>query len=137
MRFASTRLGDLDIDEDAIIEFPSGLIGLGGSRYAIVATDEESSFRWLQSLDDPGLALPITNPFLFYEDYAVDLSDADTTRVGAEDAGSVDVWVIVRAAADPGATTVNLKAPIVIHNHRGHQVINEAAGADVRAPLFG
>ena len=137
VRVQSTRFGEIDVDDASVIEFPSGLIGLGGSRYALVSTDEESAFRWLQSLDDPALALPVTNPFGFFADYAVDLSDTDTTRVGADDPSAVDVWVVVRAAADAAEVTANLKAPIVVHEGRGFQVINEAPGADVRTPLFG
>jgi flagellar assembly factor FliW len=137
VRVQSSRFGDVDVDDASVIEFPSGLIGLGGSRYALVGTDEDSAFRWLQSVDDPDLALPVTNPFAFFADYSVDLSEADSTRVGTEDASAVDVWVIVRAAPDPAEITANLKAPIVVHEGRGFQVINEAPGAEVRTPLFG
>ena len=137
MRVRSSRFGDLDVEDAAVIEFPSGLIGLGGSRYALVATDEDSPFRWLQSVDDPDLALPVTNPFAFFGDYAVDLSEGDSERVGTEDPSAVDVWVIVRAAPEPRDATANLKAPIVVHGGRGFQIINEAPGVDVRTPLFG
>ncbi len=137
MHFESARFGALDIDDEQVIEFPSGLIGLGGSRYALVATEDDSPFRWLQSLEDPALALPVTNPFLFFEDYAVDLSDADSTRIGTEDPDAIAVWVTVRAAAGAEEVTVNLRAPIVVHEGRGFQVINEAADAGVRTPLVG
>ena len=137
MHFDSTRFGPLDLPDDQMIEFPSGLIGLGGSRYALVATDDDTPFRWLQSLEDRDLALPVTNPFLFFEDYAVELSDADAARVGTDDPDAVDVWVAVRAAADAAEVTVNLQAPIVVHGGRGFQVINEAANTGVRTPLVG
>ncbi len=135
MQFESSRFGALDIADDQVIDFPSGLIGLGGARYALVSTDDEGPFRWLQSLDDADLAVPVTNPFLFFADYAVELSDGDTERVGTEDPDAVDVWVTVRAVADSGEVTVNLKAPILVAGGRGHQVINEAADAGVRTPL--
>ena len=32
--------------------------------------------------------------------------------------------------------SANLRAPILVWNGRGHQVINEAKDARVRAPLF-
>jgi flagellar assembly factor FliW len=137
VRFDSTRFGTLDLDDEQLVEFPSGLIGLGGSRYALVATDPDGPFRWLQSLEDPDLALPVTNPFLFFEDYAVELSDADSARIGTDDPGAVDVWVTVRAAADAADVTVNLQAPIVVHGGRGFQVINEASNSGVRTPLVG
>lgn len=138
VRFDSSRFGAIEVDDASVIEFPSGLIGLGGSRYALVATDEDSAFRWLQSLDDPDLALPVTNPFLFFGDYAIDLTDADTERLGSPDPDAVQVWVTVRAAGDqPEDVSVNLKAPIVVHDRRGLQVINEAGDFGVRTPLFG
>jgi flagellar assembly factor FliW len=130
----STRFGSLEIDAAGVIEFPAGLIGLGGSRYAIVAHDEESEFHWLQSLDDPAIALPVANPWSFFADYAVDLSDEDAERVG--DAGAATVWVTIRAGAQLEDFTANLRAPIVVANGYGHQVINEAPEAPVRAPLF-
>ena len=133
VQIESTRFGALDVGDDALIDFPSGLIGLGGTRYALVSTDEDSAFRWLQSVEDPDLALPVTNPFQFFGEYAVELSDADSTRVGTEDPEAVDVWVTVRATGEE--VSVNLKAPIVVHAGRGHQVINEAADLDVRTPL--
>jgi flagellar assembly factor FliW len=136
LTFDSSRFGPLEVDADAVIEFPAGLIGLGGSRYALVATDPDAPFAWLHSVDDPDVALPVTNPWLYYGDYQVDLSDADTDRVGAADPGQIDVWVTVRAASELSDFSCNLRAPIVIWKGRGHQVINEAKDAPVRAPLF-
>jgi flagellar assembly factor FliW len=134
LTFDSTRFGPLEVD--TVIEFPAGLIGLGGLRYALVATDPDAPFAWLHSVDDPGVALPVTNPWLHYGDYRVELSDADTERVGAEDPAQVDVWVTVRAASELSDFSCNLRAPIVVWKGRGHQVINEAPDASVRAPLF-
>jgi flagellar assembly factor FliW len=133
LTFESSRFGTLEIAAEAVIEFPAGLIGLGGSRFALVSADAEGAFHWLHSVEDPSLALPVTNPWLFFSDYAVELSDEDTRRVGSE---TPDVWVTVRAGAEPGDFCANLRAPLVVADGRGHQVINEAADAAVRAPLF-
>ena len=136
LTFDSTRFGPLEVDADAVIEFPAGLIGLGGLRYALVATDPDAPVAWLHSVDDPGVALPVTNPWLHFGDFEVDLSDADTDRIGADDPSQIDVWVTVRAGSELGDFSCNLRAPIVVWKGRGHQVINEAPDASVRAPLF-
>lgn len=136
LTFSSSRFGELEIDEAHVVHFPSGLIGLGGSRYALLAHGEDTPFAWLHSVDDPDVALPVTNPFLHFPGYAVELSDDDTARIGAEDPATIDVWVTVRAVADAGGFTCNLRAPIVVAGGQGHQVINEAADAPVRAPLL-
>ena len=85
LTFASSRFGTLEFDADAVIEFPAGLIGLGGARYALVATGPDAQFAWLHSVEDPDVALPVTNPWLHFGEYSVELSDADTHRIGASD----------------------------------------------------
>ena len=77
LTFESSRFGTLEIESEAVIEFPSGLIGLGGARYALLSTNDDSPFAWLQSVDDPQLALPVTNPWLFFGDYEVELEEPD------------------------------------------------------------
>jgi flagellar assembly factor FliW len=130
----SSRFGTIEIPAEDVIEFPAGLIGLGGRRYAIVATDD-SAFSWLHSIDDPTLALPVTNPWHFFSDYAVDLSDEAAEPITA-DAADVAVFVTVRAGAELSDFYANLRAPILIAEGQGHQVINESPDAPVRAPLF-
>jgi flagellar assembly factor FliW len=132
----TTRFGEIEIATEAVIEFPTGLIGLGGSRYALLANDETSAIVWLQSLDDPSLALPVTSPGRFFNDYVVELSDAEAARIGITDPDNADVWVTVRTTEMLEDCTANLRAPILVSRGRGHQVINEAEHAPMRAPLF-
>ena len=131
----SSRFGTLEIPQDSVIEFPQGLIGLGGSRYAIVPSGNDGAFSWLHSLDDPSLALPVANPWHFFADYAVELSDEESAGITA-DPSDVEVWVTVRAGSQLSDFYANLRAPILVAEGQGHQVINEAQDAPVRAPLF-
>jgi flagellar assembly factor FliW len=132
----TTRFGPLEIAGEAVIEFPTGLIGLGGSRYALLANDENASIVWLQSIEDPSLALPVANPWRFFADFEVELSDAEASRIGITDPTDADVYVTVRARESLEDSTANLRAPILVSRGRGHQVINEADNAPMRAPLF-
>jgi len=132
----SSRFGQLEVDPASVLEFPEGLIGLAGSRYALIADDPEAPFLWLQSLDDPSLALPVTNPHRFFADFAVEVVDEDVERLGLDNSGSMDVYVTVRAAAVPEDFTANLKAPILVGAGQAWQVINQAPGCELRVPLF-
>ena len=132
----STRFGRLDVPADAIIEFPNGLIGLGGTRYALLAKSEDSAFIWLHSMDDPDLAVPVANPWRFFGDFEVELSDEEAERIGITDASQTSVYVTVRAAEALEDFHANLRAPILIAHGKGHQVINQASAAPMRAPLF-
>jgi flagellar assembly factor FliW len=132
----SARFGRLEIPSEAVLEFPNGLIGLGGSRYALVAKEEDSVFLWLHSIDDPAVALPVVNPWRFFGSYEVELSDPEAERIGISDPTAAEVYVTVTAAEELENFSANLRAPILVTAGKGHQVINETADADVRAPLF-
>jgi flagellar assembly factor FliW len=132
----STRFGSIEIADDGVIEFPNGLIGLAGTRYALVAKEEDSAFLWLHSIDDPSLALAVTNPFQFFPSYEVVLSDSEAARIGITSPDQADVFVTVRTAPELENFRCNLRAPILVSAGRGFQVINEAEDAPVRAPLF-
>ena len=132
----STRFGAIEILDEAVVEFPTGLIGLGGRRYAFLHREESAPFVWLHSLDDPSLAIPVTKPGLFFADYDVEISDSEAERIGLSDPSQAEVYVTVRAAEAIGDFRANLRAPIVVVNGRGHQVINEAGGMSVQTPLF-
>jgi flagellar assembly factor FliW len=133
----SSRFGAVEIAQDSVVEFPDGLIGLGGRRYALISRDPDSPFLWLQSLEDPAVALPVTNPLRFFEGYTVELTDDDADRLGFDADGAADVYVTVTATPDPSNCTANLRAPILIRPARADQVINHAPGAVLRAQLFG
>ena len=136
----STRFGTLEIEPEAVLSFPRGLIGLGGSRYALLSTDADSPFSWLHSVEDPDLALPVTRPWEFFPGYEVVLGDAEAIALGLGEDAAADVWVTVRATERVEDLTVNLRAPILVTpgaaGPEAYQVINEAPDADVRAPLF-
>ncbi|MBW3607574.1 MAG: flagellar assembly protein FliW [Actinobacteria bacterium] len=132
----SSRFGAIELPDSAAIEFPSGLIGLPGTRWALIGGDGDSDFRWLHSLEDPTLALPVVQPWLFFPGYEVVLSDTEAQRIGVTDAAEAEVYVTVRAAAELADFRANLRAPLVVRAGRGYQVINEAPDAPVRATLF-
>jgi flagellar assembly factor FliW len=132
----SSRFGHVEIDPETVIEFPDGLIGLGGTKYALLAADADSPFVWLHCIDDPTLSLPVTDPHRFFPEYTVELTDDDGDRLGLDDSTPVDVYVTVVARAELSEFTANQKAPILIWQGEGHQIINQAPGCDLRAPLF-
>jgi flagellar assembly factor FliW len=134
--YDTSRFGPVEIIVDSIIEFPDGLIGLGGRRYALLSTDAKSPFLWLQSLDNPAVALPVANPHRFFQDFEVELTDSDASLLGFDDGKPADVYVTVTASSVPSEITVNLKAPILIRDGSGHQVINQSSRAAVKTPLF-
>jgi flagellar assembly factor FliW len=132
----SLRFGTLTIEPDEVLEFPRGLIGLGGRHYTLLDRNPGTGFLWLHSLEDPAIALPVVDPRSFFDNFALQLSEDEHERVGAEDLGQAQLYVTVRTAPNPGDVVVNLRAPIVVWERRAHQVLNTAPGADLQVRLF-
>src|SRR3954465_13596553 len=128
----SSRFGTVEVPAEAVVEFPPGLIGLGGHRYALLARNEEPEVRWLHSLEDPELALPLTNPWQFFNSYEVELPHDEADRIGVADAEDADVYVPVRAAETLEDFSANLRAPILIANGHGHYALIQAPDLSLR-----
>jgi flagellar assembly factor FliW len=133
--FSSSRFGTVEVEPDAVLRFPRGLIGLGGERFALVG-DEGDAIAWLHAVDDPDLAVPVADPWSFFPDYAIELSDDEAARIGVTDPSQARVLVVVRVGPTAQECFANLKAPILVAGGTGHQVLNEAE-APLRAPLIG
>ncbi len=135
MSLDSTRFGTLEVEDDAVLAFPRGLIGLGGTRYALVAPSPDDLIVWLHSLEDPDLAVPVADPWAFFPEYEVVLGDEEAARIGVASPDEARVLVTVRVGPTAQECFANLRAPILLARGTGHQVINEADDAPLRAPL--
>jgi flagellar assembly factor FliW len=134
--FQSIRFGAVEIDEQDVIEFPLGLIGLGGLQYALIDRNPGTGFLWLHAVDNAALALPVVSPHQFFPSFSLEIAPEDRERTGIEDAEPDELYVTVRATPDPLDITANLRAPLVIRERRGHQVLNIDEDAPLQAPLF-
>ena len=63
MRVQTKFFGEVELDDNKILEFPNGIIGFEDfKKFAIiydVEDDRETKISWLQSLEEPVLALPV------------------------------------------------------------------------------
>jgi flagellar assembly factor FliW len=134
--FQSIRFGTVEIADEQVIEFPFGLVGLGGHRYTLLDRNPGTGFLWLHEVDNPALALPVVSPFQFFPDFKFEIHPEDRERTGIEDAAGATLYVTVRATPNPLDITANLRAPLLIREGRGYQVINADKDSPLQAPLF-
>lgn len=134
--FQSIRFGVVEIDDQEVIEFPLGLIGLGGLRYTLLDRNPGSGFLWLHAVDEPALALPVVSPHRFFADFSLEIAPEDRERTGLQDIAGATLYVTVRATPNPLDITANLRAPLVILEGIGYQVLNTSEDAPLQAPLF-
>jgi flagellar assembly factor FliW len=130
MNIASQRFGALEVEEDQVLEFSSGVIGFPNERDFVLVPHNATGFlAWLQSVKTPTLALPVVSAHAFGTKYP-DV-DMEQTITDAELGGTAeDVALMVVLCAPQGApATVNLLAPIIVNaaTRRGAQVILEGS----------
>ncbi|MBH0193247.1 MAG: flagellar assembly protein FliW [Nitrospira sp.] len=113
----SSRFGALDIDDDSVLTFPSGLLGFPESRrYVMLDHDTEAPFKWLQSLDDPAVAFVIIDPDLLLTDYHIGVSgDVMAELQGSEEDELSMAVILTIPSEDPGRMTANLRGPLLMN----------------------
>jgi flagellar assembly factor FliW len=134
--FQSVRFGPVEVADEQVIEFPLGLIGLGGTRYALLDRNPGTGFLWLHCVEDPALALPVVGPSRFFPDFRLEIAEEERQRIGVADVEAATIYVTVRASPNPLDVAANLRAPLLVLEGRGFQVINIVEGASLQAPLF-
>src|ERR1700678_3426562 len=113
--FQSIRFGAVEIAPEDVIEFPFGLIGLGGLRYALLDRNPGTGFLWLHAIDHPALPPPVVSPHQFSSECSLQIAPEDRERTAIEDAAGARLYVTVRATPNPLDITANLRAPLVIY----------------------
>jgi flagellar assembly factor FliW len=140
MELATQWIGDIEYEEMDIISFPDGLPGFSDDReFVIVPADQEEVFFYLQSVSDPEVCLLLTNPFPFFSDYQVEITEEDVTRLGhPPDPGELTTFTVVSVAEVFAESTTNLMAPIFINKEKkiGLQFIPQKSDYNTRHPLF-
>ncbi|NLJ99998.1 MAG: flagellar assembly protein FliW [Clostridia bacterium] len=140
MKITTSRFGELEIPGEKVITFPWGLPGFEGLRgFVLLPVEDTPPFSWLQSVEDSHTAFLLVDPFLFFKDYEISLTDQLRKELLVEDKSHAFVQVI---ATIPGENiqdmTVNLVGPVVINPKRnlGKQIILENTCYGTRHPIF-
>jgi flagellar assembly factor FliW len=117
MTYTSSRFGTLDIKDDTVLTFPSGLLGFPECRrYVILDHDTDAPFKWLQSLDEPALAFVILDPALILADYRIEAADEAIVEVQGGEPDELSTAVILTIpSTDPGQITANLRGPLLMN----------------------
>lgn len=124
MDVITPRFGTLKIAPADILQFDEGLIGLGYCRrWVILADAQYPALAWLQSLDDPEVALGVVSPRRFVPGYQSRVGRQDLDALGLSDAREAQVVAIV--SRHEQGLSVNLRAPLLINvgERRGRQVV--------------
>jgi flagellar assembly factor FliW len=135
--------GPIAVEEDKIVYFEHGILGFPDLKeFTLIYDDEKGAdtpIKWLQSIDEPGFAMPVMNPELVIAGYTPHLEQELLAPLGDNLASdNILIFVTVTVPRDIKKTTVNLKAPIIIsiENRRAVQLICDDEGYDVKHAIY-
>jgi flagellar assembly factor FliW len=135
MQINSQRFGVVDLEDDAVLSFPSGIIGFPREQaFALIPHQGSNYLAWLQSVSTPALAFPVVSAHFFGASYP-DVSVIDAAHAAGVPGGPDDYAVLAVLCAPIGQpATVNLMAPIVVNSETrtGTQVILEGSRFSTR-----
>ena len=135
MDVATTRFGTVSVQEEDLLLFERGLIGLEHCRNWILLADGQSgSLGWLQNVDHGEVAVGIVSPRLTVPDYQLRVASNELkglqldglTTDGLVANTAKDIQVVAIVSRQPEGLSLNLKAPLVINvqTRQGCQVVS-------------
>ena len=133
--------GEVDIADDKIITFDNGLLGFEEYKKYTILYDvecQEDNISWLQSIDEPTLALPIISPLLVKPDYNPMVEDSLLAPIGDVTEDNMAIFLIMTVPQDITLMSANLKAPLVINADikKGIQVIVENQDYPIKYKIY-
>lgn len=142
MRINTKIFGEIEISDDKVITFRDGIIGFPDlKRFALLHDEEKGTnagIRFLQSVDEPGFAMPVMNPLDVKPDYDPEVDDELLAAAGRVTPENLLVLVTVSIPGDLTKMSVNLQGPFIlnIEERKGCQLILESSSYPVRFPIY-
>lgn len=117
MAVQTKYLGEIDIEEAHVVDFPAGLPGFTDEvSFVLLDLPGNPVFQTLQSIETTELAFIVTNPYHFYKDYEFKLDDQIQESLEIKTEADVIVLSTVTLKDPFDTSTLNLKAPIIINS---------------------
>lgn len=138
-KIKTRNFGNIEIADTQKITFPEGILGFETEKEYYLIIKEDSPFLWLQSAKTEGLAFILVNPYLFIQDYKLEINHRDWESIKT-DPKKEDflVFSIVTIPENPEEMTANLQGPIVINptDKIGIQAISLNDKYSIRYPIL-
>lgn len=135
--YETELFGTLHVDDSQLVHFDEGLLGFPAFRRWILLEGARRGTAWLQSAEHRSLAFLVVEPFVVFDEFTLDISDADVARLGASHAEQLTPFALVTLPRPGETATANLQGPLLINleSRRAAQIIISESAWGVRQPL--
>lgn len=117
MKIVTRDFGEVEINEQTVINMPNGIIGFEDTkRYTLISPLGEDTFpMWFQAVDAAEPCFVVYDPWQIYPDYQFELDDETQKTLDTENSDDLRILAVAIVPDDYKKTTINLRCPIVIN----------------------
>ena len=127
MRIYTSRFGEIEVADDTLLAFPSGLVGFPAvQQFVVLDVADDCQYQWLQSINEPDLALVIVDVHFLDSEFKAEISDEGLAELNITQTDPVLMMAVVTIpSGQPEQATANLRAPLVVNlrTRKGKQLI--------------
>lgn len=140
MQITTSRFGEIEVDENLVFNFIEPILGYDNlKKFVLIDNQPDSPFKWLQSLENGGIAFPVSFPSFFGIDYQFVIPEDKSKSLelnGIENLITFNIVCIPQGKAQDA--TINLAGPIVINaeNKKAMQLVLNNVKYSVKHKLF-
>lgn len=141
MKVNTKKFGEIDLADDKLIHFANGIVGFPDlTDFALIhdGEKEDGPIRWLQSMQEPGFAMPVIDPLFVMQDYNPIVEEELLKDIELDSEDDLFVLVTLTVPKEIKRMSTNLKAPFVINirNRKACQIIVEDDRYEVKFPVY-
>lgn len=137
---ATTRFGEITVDQDKVITMTTPFLGFSESkRFVLRPHGPGSPFMWFQSLDNAKLAFVIIQPSMIDPEYQPTVPSHIREELGASAKNDLEFLLILTIPKErPQDMTANLLGPLVINTRQrlAKQVLLDPLKYDLCRPVL-
>jgi len=136
--FRTVRFGDLEYRDEDVIHLPEGLVGMPVLRnWLILEMGDDLPMKWFQSLDRGDFGFPVSQAYLFHDEYEFALGTPTRGRLGNRNPEDIVTLIITTIHTGGDKVTGNLLAPLVIdtETRRGVQLTLDDGTYSIRQEI--
>ena len=123
---STSRFGIVSYKREDVLIFPRGIPAFEDKHEWILVGSDDNAIKWLQSINDGELALPVTSPDAIRSDYNARIPEDELKLIGSTNPADLALLIVVSIPENsPWNMTANLRAPIILSlaTHKAVQVI--------------
>lgn len=135
----TVHFGEVDVAESQVIEFVTPLSPFMAQRqYVLLSDPQEEPFLWLQSVEEPALALVVAPYQALMDEAPPPLPHSCHSDLALQPGELPEVYLVVSLGSTPAEATANLLAPLYVcrRTQRGRQIITGSDSNSARMRLF-